>query len=67
MEENNWELASNSQLKEECERLTKDFEECKAVLLEALTKIEELREGMILMSEKYNKLQIILKRRGCVV
>ena len=62
-EEKNWNMASNSQLKEECERLEKDFSEKQELLREGMEKIEELNNYLIELSREYNEVKKILNKR----
>jgi wobble nucleotide-excising tRNase len=64
MEENfNWNLASNAQLKEECERLEKEFGEKQKELGGLVSKIDEFNEILFNMSKKYRELKEILNKR----
>lgn len=64
MEENiNWQLASNSQLKEECERLEKEFNETQEELKTYVAKIEEFNETLTKLSKQYVNLKNILNKR----
>lgn len=64
MEENfNWNLASNSQLKEECERLEKEFSTLQTELKEYVNKIDSLNTNLVEMSKKYREIKEILNKR----
>ena len=64
MEENfNWNLASNNQLREECELLEKEFEEKQAELKKMVNKIEEINGMLTEMSRTYNEVKAILNKR----
>ena len=64
MEENfNWNLASNSQLKEECKHLEIEFSEKQEELAIAVNKIDELNETLINLSKKYREIKEILNKR----
>ena len=64
MEENfNWQLASNSQLKEECERLEKEFKEKQDEMREMVKKFDEISETMTKLSKEYVKIKEILDKR----
>lgn len=64
MEENiNWNMASNSQLKEECERLEKEFNENQALLKEGVEKIGELNAYLKQISQQYVEIKQILNKR----
>ncbi len=64
MEDNiNWNIASNSQLKEECERLENEFTEKQALLKEGLEKIEELNAYLTELSKHYVEVKQILNKR----
>lgn len=64
MEENfNWNLASNSQLKEECERLEKEFSTLQTELKEYVNKIDSLNTNLVDMSKKYREIKEILNKR----
>ena len=62
-EEFNWKLASNAQLKEECERLENDFTEKQRELGELVSRIDELNNTLVDMSKKYNDIKSILEVR----
>jgi chromosome segregation ATPase len=64
MEENfNWNLASNSQLKKECERLEKEFSTLQTELKEYVNKIDSLNTNLVDMSKKYREIKEILNKR----
>ena len=64
MEENfNWNLASNSQLKEECGRLEKEFSTLQTELKEYVNKIDSLNANLVDMSKKYREIKEILNKR----
>ena len=64
MEDNiNWQLASNSQLKEECERLEKEFNETQEELKTYVSKIEEFNGTLTKLSKQYVDLKNILNKR----
>jgi uncharacterized coiled-coil DUF342 family protein len=64
MEENfNWNLASNSQLKEECGRLEKEFSTLQTELKEYVNKIDSLNTNLVDMSKKYREIKEILNKR----
>lgn len=54
--ETNWELASNTQLQEECKRLENEFNEYQAVMRQTHEKMTEL-------SRQYVELKKILDKR----
>ena len=62
-EEINWKLASNSQLKEECERLEKEFAEKQEILKETVNKIDELNTSLTQLSKQYIEITDIIKKR----
>lgn len=59
----NWKLASNSQLKEECARLEKEFEAKQNELREIVNKVDELNASLVEMSKQYRELKEILNKR----
>jgi chromosome condensin MukBEF ATPase and DNA-binding subunit MukB len=64
MEENfNWNLASNSQLKEECERLEKEFIIKQKELGNFVSKIDEYNEVLVNLSKQYREIKEILNKR----
>lgn len=64
MEDNiNWNLASNTQLKEECERLERDFETRQTELKDLVEKIDTLNNLLVEMSKSYNNVKNILNKR----
>lgn len=56
MKERNWNIASNTQLEEECKRLEKEFEENKK-------NMSKLHEQMVSLSEQYCEVKEILNKR----
>lgn len=62
-EEINWQLASNSQLEQECKRLQQEFDGKKESMKEAIDVIESLNEEIHTLSTKYNELKKILDKR----
>jgi len=64
MEENfNWKLASNAQLKEECERLEKEFTRNQEELGKIVSKIDEYNEVLVGLSKQYREVKEILNKR----
>lgn len=64
MEENfNWKLASNAQLKEECERLEKEFTRNQEELGKIVSKIDEYNEVLVELSKQYREVKEILNKR----
>ena len=64
MEENfNWNLASNAQLKEECERLKKEFVRNQEELGKVVSKIDEYNEVLVDLSKQYRQVKEILNKR----
>ena len=63
MEETNWNLASNSQLKEECERLEKIFKEKQDNIKEFVGKIDSINSKLVELSKKYLEIKDILNKR----
>lgn len=64
MEENfNWNLASNAQLKEECERLEKEFVRNQEDLGKVVSKIDEYNEILVNLSKQYRNVKEILNKR----
>jgi len=59
----NWKLASNSQLKEECERLEKEFVEKQQEMRQHAEIIDALNETMIELSKQYVVVKDILDKR----
>ena len=59
----NWNLASNSQLKEECGRLEKEFSTLQTELKEYVNKIDSLNTNLVDMSKKYREIKEILNKR----
>lgn len=56
MEEIDWNIASNSQLEEECTRLEKEFNEQQEKMI-------IMHKTLLSLSEKYNTLTEILNKR----
>jgi len=64
MEENfNWNLASNAQLKEECERLEKEFAQNQEELGKIVSKIDEYNVVLTDLSKQYIQVKEILNKR----
>lgn len=64
MEENiNWNLSSNTELKEKIESLEKEFAEKQAELKTIVQRVEELNNSMVELSKEYNKVVEILNKR----
>ena len=64
MEENfNWNLASNAQLKEECERLENEFSEKQQKMKDAVKEIDDLNESLKELSRQYVDIKNILNKR----
>lgn len=64
MEENiNWNLSSNTELKEKIESLEKEFAEKQAELKTIVQRVEELNNSMVELSKEYNKIVEILNKR----
>lgn len=64
MEENfNWNLASNAQLKEECERLESEFSEKQQKMKDAVKEIDDLNESLKELSRQYVDIKNILNKR----
>lgn len=63
MEENNWNMASNSQLKEELNRLDNEFNARQTEMEEVVSKIDVLHEEMNNLSKSYIKIKKILDKR----
>lgn len=64
MEENfNWNLASNVQLKEECERLESEFSEKQQKMKDAVKEIDDLNESLKELSRQYVDIKNILNKR----
>jgi len=63
MEEINWNLASNSQLKEESERLAKNFEEKKQQVGNLISQLETLDKEMNELSKQYMSIKKIINKR----
>lgn len=64
MEENiNWNLASNAQLKEECEHLEKEFVKNQEKLGKIVSKIDEYNNVLNELSKQYRVVKDILNKR----
>lgn len=63
MEETNWNLISNKELKEECERLEKEFVEKQEIMKDLVSKIEELDTNLTELSKNYVEIKKILNKR----
>ena len=63
MDENNWNMASNSQLKEELNRLDNEFNARQTEMEEIVSKIDVLHEEMNNLSKSYIKIKKILDKR----
>lgn len=63
MEENNWNMASNSQLKEELNRLDNEFNARQTEMEEVVSKIDVLHEEMNNLSKSYIEIKKILDKR----
>lgn len=64
MEEDfNWNLASNAQLKEECERLEKLFEEKQEQMRETVSRIDEINKQLVKLSQQFLERKKILDKR----
>lgn len=63
MDEKNWNLASNSQIKEELENLESEFKEKQTTMKTLVEEINSLDESMRGLSEKYLKIREILNKR----
>lgn len=64
MEENfNWNLASNAQLKEECERLENEFSKKQQKMKDAVKEIDDLNESLKELSRQYVDIKNILNKR----
>jgi chromosome segregation ATPase len=63
--EKDWQIASNNELKDECERLYQLFDEKQKEIKMHLDAVEEIDKELNSMSTEYNKLkQILLRRNG---
>lgn len=62
-EQNNWQMASNSQLKEELSRLETEFGEKQSELKNIVSKIDELHNELNDLSKTYNNIKDILYKR----
>lgn len=63
MDEKNWNLASNNQIKEELENLESEFKEKQVTMKTLVEEINSLDESMRGLSEKYLKIREILNKR----
>lgn len=64
MNENfNWNLASNAQLKEECERLETEFKKKQEELGGIVSKIDEYNTLLVNLSKQYREVKEILNKR----
>ena len=63
MDENNWNMASNSQLKEELNRLDNEFNARQTEMEEIVSKIDVLHEEMNNLSKSYIEIKKILYKR----
>lgn len=63
MDENNWNMASNSQLKEELNRLDNEFNARQTEMEEVVSKIDVLHEEMNNLSKSYIEIKKILDKR----
>lgn len=63
MEEIDWKLASNTQLKEELERLENGFSAAQEEMRGLVDKIDELNAKMTEMSKSYIEIKEILNKR----
>jgi uncharacterized coiled-coil DUF342 family protein len=63
MEEIDWKLASNTQLKEELERLENGFSAAQEEMRGLVDKIDELNAKMSEMSKSYIEIKEILNKR----
>lgn len=63
MEEFDWKLASNTQLKEELGRLEKTFNESQEEMKKIIEKIDELNNKMTTSSQSYIEIKKILNKR----
>lgn len=59
----NWNLMSNSQLKEKLEKLQKDFSEKQNNLKDCINKIDELNDELKKLSKEYNEIKTIVNKR----
>ncbi len=62
-EQINWQMASNSQLKEELNRLDTEFGEKQSELKNIVSKIDELHNELNNLSKTYNVINNILYKR----
>lgn len=62
-ETKDWKIASNTELKEECERLKKIFEEKQEEMKTLVEKINELNNSMVELSNNYVEVRTILNKR----
>ena len=63
MDENKWNMASNSQLKEELNRLDNEFNARQTEMEEIVSKIDVLHEEMNNLSKSYIEIKKILDKR----
>lgn len=63
MEETNWNMASNTQLKEECERLENEYKDKQQIMEETCKKAEALHKEMVELSQHYVEVKNILDKR----
>ena len=63
MDENNWNMASNSQLKEELNRLDNEFNARQTEMEEIVSKIDVLHKEMNNLSKSYIEIKKILDKR----
>lgn len=63
MKEIDWNMASNSQIKEELKRLDTEFKEKQNTVKDLVAKIEDLDEEMHNISKSYVDIQKILYKR----
>lgn len=63
MDEHNWNMASNSQLKEELNRLDNEFNARQTEMEEVVSKIDVLHEEMNNLSKSYIEIKKILDKR----
>ena len=63
MDEHNWNMASNSQLKEELNRLDNEFNSRQTEMEEVVSKIDVLHEEMNDLSKSYIEIKKILDKR----
>lgn len=63
MEEKDWNIASNKEMKEELERLNTSFQTKQGRMKEVITELESLDKEMNDLSRSYVKIKEILDRR----